>query len=175
MGDESSNPIEPATAAELHALVEKAQSGDSEALPRINQILDANPVIWKRLGDIGSVTEKAWVSVLAEKNPLIVEAIARTLAEMRSDLAGKNPSQIEKVLVDQIVLCWLQMQALGFGCANLERSGGTKTNRAHVRLDLANKRHLAALKALADLRRLAPGALVSGSTLKIFEKQTVQA
>ena len=42
----------------------------------------------------------------------------------------------------------------------MERSGGGKSNRIHVTLDLANRRYLTALKALTDLRRLAPGALV---------------
>ena len=153
MADKCSSPIEPTTAVELHALVEKAQRGDAEALPRIRQILDENPSIWKNLGDVGGVAEKAWIGVLAETNPAVVESVTRRLAEMRSDLSGENPSAIEKAIVDQIVITWLQVRALEVGCANMEKNGGGKSNRAHTRLDLANKRHIAALKALADIRR----------------------
>jgi hypothetical protein len=70
----------------------------------------------------------------------------------------------------------LQLKTLEFGCANLERSGGGKSNRIHARLDLANRRYLSALKALTDLRRLAPGAfVVSASKLKVFGQEQARA
>ncbi|HEV8058533.1 MAG TPA: hypothetical protein VGP68_01590 [Gemmataceae bacterium] len=172
---ESSNPVEPSTAAELSALVDQAQNGDAGALPRINQILDETPAIWKHLGDIGGLAERAWIGVLAEKNAAVVESLARTLASMRADLSGENPSAIERVLVDQAVLCWLQVKALEFNAANMEKNAGGKTNRAHIQLELAHRRHLSALRALTDLRRLAPGAMATAGELKIFEKQTQKA
>jgi len=175
MADEHSSPIEPSKAAELHALVEQAQNGDAGALPRINEILDKCPGVWKRLGDIGNLAEQAWIDLLAEKNPAVAGSIARTLAEMRAELSGENPTAIEKAIVNQIVICWLQMKALEFGAANLEKNGGGKTNRAHVRLDLANRRYLVALRALTDLRRLSAGALTPGGKLRIFEKEQVRA
>ena len=94
---------------------------------------------------------------------------------MRSDLSGENPSAIEKAIVDQIVITWLQVRALEVGCANMEKNGGGKSNRAHTRLDLANKRHIAALKALADIRRFAPGALAPAGKLKVFGQEQVRA
>jgi hypothetical protein len=176
MESEPSKEIEPSTAAKLSALVDRAQAGDASTLPQINKILDECPEIWTRLGDLEGLAEKAWVAVLAEKNPLIVEAIGRTLAKMRSDLSGEeNPTQIEKVLIDQVVLCWLQVKALEFNTANQEKSSGGKTNRPHIQLELAHRRHLSALKALTDLRRLKPGAMAPAGELKIFGKEQVKA
>jgi hypothetical protein len=175
MEGESSNPVEPSTAAELRGLVDKAQNGDPSALPRINQILDETPAIWRHLGDVGNLAEQSWIGLLAEKNPAVAGSIARTLTDMRSELGGENPTAIEKVLVNQIVICWLQMKTLEFGAANVEKNGGGKTNRAHVRLDLASKRHLAALKALTDLRRLAPQASVPPGRPRIFQNDQRRA
>ena len=59
-----------------------------------------------------------------EKIPAVVESVTRRLAEMRSDLSGENPSAIEKAIVDQIVITWLQVRALEVGCANMEKKNG---------------------------------------------------
>ena len=40
-------PTEPPVAAELRALVKSAQAGDPAALPRVREILDQRPEVWR--------------------------------------------------------------------------------------------------------------------------------
>jgi hypothetical protein len=53
-------PTEPPIAAELRALVQRAQAGDTSALPRIRAVLDDHPEVWHYLGDLSGLVERAW-------------------------------------------------------------------------------------------------------------------
>src|SRR4051794_11835823 len=89
-------PPEPPVAVELRALVQQAQGGDPTALPRIRQILDDHPEVWQHLGDLSALAERAWITVLSADHPLAVEAMKRTVQQMRADLVGEHP--LEKLL-----------------------------------------------------------------------------
>src|SRR3954449_2279906 len=77
-------PARPPIALELRALVQQAQGGDPTALPRIREILDEHPEIWQHLGDLSALAERAWIAVLVADHPLAVEAMRRTLTEMKA-------------------------------------------------------------------------------------------
>src|SRR4051812_33550240 len=105
-------PSEPPVAVELRALVQSAQAGDPAALPRIRRILDERSEVWRHVGDLASLAERAWIAVLAADNPVAVESMKRTVNEMKADLAGDNPTRMERLLVDQVVACWLEVSYL---------------------------------------------------------------
>jgi hypothetical protein len=66
------------------------------------------------------------------------------------ELAGKNPSVLERLLAETIATNWLQLQCADYLCA--EQPGNEQRERSQAR---AHKRYLAALKSLALIRRLA--------------------
>src|SRR5262249_31104554 len=82
-------------------------------------------------------------------------AMRRKLAELKADLAGPSPSQVEKLLVDRIGGCWLhvfhlEMEAThGLGSTNTPQAG-----YAQRRLGSANRRYLSSLRQLATVSRL---------------------
>ena len=74
---------------------------------------------------------------------------------LRDELAGTAPTPIERLVVERIVACWLQLHQLelSYGAqASMANELATYYQRS---IDRAQKRYLAAIKALAYVRRLA--------------------
>jgi hypothetical protein len=168
-------PSEPPVAVELRALVQSAQAGEASALPRIRQILDEHPEVWRYVGDLAALAERAWIAVLAADHSVAVEAMRRTVAEMKADLAGDNPSRMERLLVDQVVACWLEAKYLEGVSADPGR-GSLDQSAFHLkRLESAQHRYLSALRMLTELRALAPSGLAPSASLKVHEPKKVRA
>src|SRR5436190_1019339 len=79
------------------------------ALPCIRDILHRHPEVWRHVGDLATLAERAWIAVLAADHPVAVESMKRTVAEMKAELAGDNATRIERLLVDQVVACWMEV------------------------------------------------------------------
>jgi len=81
------------------------------------------------------------------------------MAALRTELAGSAASPLEKLLVERVVLCWLQLHQ-----AELAFAGATERTMAqgdyHQRREVrAQARYMAAIKALATVRKLVQPAL----------------
>lgn len=85
------------------------------------------------------------------------ESVRRELARLREELAGPFPSPLERLLVQRVVLCWLQScyadasyPALGAkGCVDLR-----VYRAAEQRQEWAQRRLSGAVKTLATARKL---------------------
>jgi hypothetical protein len=85
---------------------------------------------------------------------------------------GTSPSQLERLLCDAIVTTWLEAE---YFAILLVSSGDKGTPRQieslHLRRDAAHRRHLAAVKSLAETRRLL-GTTPSGEPAPIGSVST---
>jgi hypothetical protein len=86
---------------------------------------------------------------------------------MRVEVAGENPSALERLLAERVVATWLQVQLFEVLYA-VGMKGGTPIRDDHrqKRLDLAHRRHLSAIRTLAQIRKLGPAVQIN-----IAEKQ----
>lgn len=84
------------------------------------------------------------------------EICRRVCAEKRADLEGPNPSPLEKMLVHQVVLCWLHLHFFERQyAATLQQSMSLQKSEYYQRIiDRAQRRYLGAIKSLAIVRRL---------------------
>jgi hypothetical protein len=171
MAEESLNaPAEPPISVELQTLVQRAQAGDATALPRLREILDGHPEIWQHVGDLTALTERVWITVLAADHPLAVESMKRTVAQMKAELVGDHPTRLERMLVDQVVACWMEVNYLE-GAAADQRGGSLEQAAFRLkRLESAQKRYLNAIKMLTETRTLMPRALAPAQSVKLFEE-----
>jgi hypothetical protein len=155
MADESSNqPPEPAVVCQLRDLVRLAQGGDASALPRIREILDAHPEIWGHAGDIAAMAERTWIAVLATRDPVVVESMRRTVAEIRADLGGDRPTRLVRLLVDQVIATYLECKHVEAMTAS---DAGASLDQAAFRLkrlESAQKRYQGTIKALTEVEKL---------------------
>jgi hypothetical protein len=138
-------------------LLERAQDGDRSVLPALRQLLDREAALWQHCGDLARHAEETWLRLITGKNLLLQEAIPRKLAELKAELTSPDATVLERLLVQRIGLCWLQVYF-----ADLEEARGRTGGQAHPatgeqlrkRLDGAHKRYLQALKQLAAVRKL---------------------
>ena len=141
----------------LQDLVERAENGDSEALPVLREILDgAAPQLWQQWGDLARIAETKWLKCIGGKDLMFLEGLERQLATLRSSLAGTDPSPLEDLLVARVAACWLQVHHAEAKYAESLQAGTTLEGESHLqrRLDRAQRRYLASIRTLAQVRRL---------------------
>jgi hypothetical protein len=162
------NP-ETGAAADLawfEAVVTKADAGDRAALAALRRTLDANPEVWKKVGDLAGHAEAAWVDLAAGGNRLVAESLRREADRLRDALRGERPTPAERLLADQVVVSYLEV---GYLRAQAAASPGATQGQVKAglkRLESAQRRYLDAVKALETVRKLAGAG--SAARLKVF-------
>lgn len=151
---------EPTALDEMRMLVKQAKTGNPEVMPRLRRFFDKHPEVWMYFADLSLHVENAWINLLAGDNLHIKEALMREAIQMRLELEGESPTHIERLLVRRIVATWLTLHTYeSLAVENFGQLTNGQTSALEKRLDGANKRHLRAIKALADTRRLLPKAI----------------
>lgn len=82
--------------------------------------------------------------------------MTRKLDSLRHEVAGPVPSTLERLLADRVAIGWLGLSvAEGMYHQALEGGLGASDDEFHQRrVERAQRRYLAAIKALATVRRL---------------------
>jgi len=157
------------TVERLKELVEKAGKGDKKPLPEIRKILKESPDLAWHLMDIGRVAEWRYTEIMLREEDLGLKEVLRCqLAAMREEIAGDNPSPLERLLAETIVLTWQQIQFFeDLYASSLSKSMTiAQSNYKQKRIDQAYKRYLSAIRTLAQIRKLSPAVQIN-----IAEKQ----
>jgi hypothetical protein len=143
----------------LRALAKRANDGDQAALAALRQALDEHPV-WRHYGDLAAQSQASWLQLIAGPDVLLGESVRRKAEELKTQLAGPSTTPIEVLLVDVVVATWLQVH---YADAAYAQAGTQTTAAARAELqrrqDAAHRRHLAALKQLALVRKLLRSAV----------------
>ena len=140
---------------EVRPLLERAQKGDEEVLPKIREALDEVPGLTEVFADLALEAERSLVRYMSGEDLLVREALPRRLAAMRRELAGPHPSPLEGLLVERVAATWLQLRL--FEAHYAKNLGNLRIDQGEYhqrRLDRLNRRHLSAIRALAQVRRL---------------------
>ena len=86
---------------------------------------------------------------------MLLESTQRKAAQLRAELAGPEPSRLERLLVERIVSCWLQTNYADSAYAQLPKGANPAQHTAALqRQNSAQQRYLQAVKALATVRKL---------------------
>jgi hypothetical protein len=100
--------------------------------------------------------EHSLIAAAAGKNLAFQEALRRKLELMGEELAGANPTPVERLLVERVVACRLQVQDADVRYAQGQKNFSFEQGEYHQRrMDRAHKRYLSALRTLALVRKLA--------------------
>jgi hypothetical protein len=160
---EPTKPNEPAipkTHAELAAFLKRTQGGDKTTLPVLRKMLEDPAAVQLFGGELAEQVEQSFVGGIAGENLGWKESITRKLDLLRADLLGSSPTPVERLLVERVVACWLQLQDAEIRFAqNQGKLTIPQADYHQRRMDGANRRYLAALKTLALVRKLAVPAL----------------
>jgi len=160
------------TLEKLRGLLGKAEKGDQDAVPEIRQILDERPHLAWQFVDVAQVAEEALIEKMSGEEDLAVKEIMRCqLKAMREEIVGENPSPLERLLAERVVATWLQIQLFeGLYASGMSKSTTIAWGSFHQkRLDQTYRRHLSAIRALAQMRKLLKGTAIT--QINIADKQ----
>jgi hypothetical protein len=158
-----------ATVEKLRSLTEKAEDGDREVVRDLREILDTSPdLAWRLIKGPGKIAEDALINEFTRDGDLASkELLKHQLESMRMEVAGQNPSPLERLLAERIVATWLQVQLFDAYYAYGTKGGTiTQDEFRQKRLDRAHRRYLSAVKTLAQIRKMGPAVQIN-----IAEKQ----
>jgi hypothetical protein len=138
----------------LSGILTSAAKGDPQALATAREVLDTMPRLVRMNWD--RQARAAVVSLITQGNPLDTEILQREAAAKWKEIAGPSPTPLEALLVERIVVCWLQVNQYERIEAERLKKGMSVEQSLFVqkRLDMAHRRYLSAIKALAQVRRL---------------------
>lgn len=152
-------PADVTKTAEGRALLDlmvRAEKGDETVLPDLRKWFQ-DPVLVDMLGgDLARQAERSLLNSAAGKNLAFREAVLRKMELMRAELTGPNATPLERLLVERIVTCWLQLHyadiRLAQSEAKMTMEQGAYQEECRER---AHRRYLSAIKTLATVRKLA--------------------
>jgi hypothetical protein len=144
------------TEAEVKKLLRKAEKGDTTVLPALRTWMDRTPGYWETVGDMAKTAQESLIRTLSgDKNLVVQEAHVRKCTALTAELAGPQPSPLERLLVERIVICWLQLYyAETLYVQNIQAFTLRQAEFHQQRISKAQARYLAAIRALAQVRRL---------------------
>ena len=149
------------TGEQVNQVLRRAMDGDRAVLPELAKALDAHPAIWQTTGDLAAHAREAWVALIAGKDLLLRESLQRKLEQMKGELAGTDPSRLEMLLIERVVISWLQVGYADVAFAQTKPSSAAQHQALQRRQTSAQQRHLQAVKMLLTVRKLlapSPGA-----------------
>jgi len=150
----------------LMALIDRAQDGDEDALPVLRKVLDEAPEV-ARIVDLARNVERSIIEKMSGNDVFTQEAIPRNLKAMRKEIAGENPSPLERLLAERITVCWLELQYFeAIYAQNMGKLTITQSDYHQRRIDKAHRRYLSSIKTLAQIRKMGPAVQIN-----IAEKQ----
>jgi hypothetical protein len=122
----------------------------------LDRFLREFPILWEMAGDL--MEQAAQKLILNMNGSYAVEATLRTgWQELPKQLARPSDGKLERLLVQQAVLCWLQLGYIEHQYNYFLTEGNTTVVKADFwerRLNAAQRRYLRALETLARVRRL---------------------
>jgi hypothetical protein len=137
--------------ASLQTLVQRGMGGDRTVRPALREILTTQPELWRHLRTLGMQVEQAWIAALSRTDLVTQEVLSQQLQVLKVELGGPSPTPLERLLVERIAVCWLQTCQ-----ADLQASHQLPEQETWLqqRQDRAQARLLAAIKTLAQVRKL---------------------
>ncbi len=151
----------------LRKVIERAQDGDESVLPALRSALKEEPKISSIFVNLASSLEKSIIRNMASGDLMVEECVPRNLKEMRKELAGENPSPLEGLLVERVVICWLELQY--FELVYAQNTGNLSLAQSEFhqkRIDKIHRRYLSSIRTLAQIRKMGPAVQIN-----IAEKQ----
>ncbi len=151
-----------ATRAELDDLAsmlervstKKPKAADMEALQRH---FDKDARLWRIVGNVAAHATGATIEAAYSSSALHCESTRRKIKELKEELGVGEASPIERMLIDQVALCWLRLHITETTYTNrlLADSHSTSTGLYwEKRLTGAQRRFTRALETLAKVRTL---------------------
>lgn len=144
-------------------LVEQASQGKANP-SELEILLQVIPELAEVAGNRARMAEELWLNQITGGNQLLRTAQQDHIERLRIELGGEHPTPLERILIERIVLCHIQVNfAEAFFVGRIGTSTGLNAQgiELHQRwLDRSQARLISAVKALAVVRKLSVPTLL---------------
>ncbi len=145
--------------APLCDLIEKMdkENPDPKELALLRRAMREHPVLWDITGDLAKLAREEIITNLT-KSAFGRESVRAYVKHVRSELGRQSAPMLEKLLMDQVLICWLRLYGTEISYSGIRSSGRlTLDQGAHWerRLSAAQRRFLRACTTLARIRKMA--------------------
>jgi hypothetical protein len=140
---------------DVRALIRRAEGGDESAVPALRQVLTGPGGLVETAGNMALQVQATLIRKAAGTNLFFKEGLEVKMDRLRTDLAGKEPSPLERLLADRIALCWLSLHDAEARFTQAEGLNWKQTEYWQRWIDAAHRRYLSAVRTLATVRKLA--------------------
>lgn len=147
------------------ALIQKnlnTEKLSKETLAELRRALNEYPNLWRVAGDLALQARERMID-RAVKQPVAREMLSAGLKAMEDELGREGAPMMEKLLIDQIIVCWLNMYTVQQYYEN-NMAGSLSLAQADYwerRLTSVQRRYLKAIETLAKVRKMArPNAII---------------
>ena len=142
----------------LVGLIDKVDKAKptKEDRAELSRVLREYPAVWRIAGDLA---EQANQIMIADMNaPQSMKMSLKTgLSAMTAELTQPGDGELEKLIIRQIVGCWLRLSYVEYTYNRNTVSGSMNMRQGEYwerRLSAAQRRYLRAIESLARVRRL---------------------
>jgi hypothetical protein len=149
----------------VREILARAGKGEEAMRPLVLQVLDREQkagdggVLMRVYGNMYRHAQNALLKTAAGNDITVQESMRRKIDTVRDELAGPDPTPLERILCERVALCWFDAHEMDRRfCDQTDISFKTAAHR-ESRRDRAHKRFLAACKALATVRKLGVPAI----------------
>jgi hypothetical protein len=156
----------------LPVLLGRAAAGDLAVVPALRNFLDRFAagestggvgfrVLLEALGgDPAARAQEALIGWAVGQDLAAGEALRRRIAQVRAELAGPDASPLERLLAENLALAWADAHLAAERAYRAAALTLTEADRIERRRDRAQRRLIAAAKALDLIRRVMPAVEV---------------
>jgi hypothetical protein len=95
------------------------------------------------------------VSKAGGENLAAQEPVADKIESVRSELAGPDPTPMERLLAERAALCWWLVNWYENSVQDCDRMSIAQANHHQAKIGRAHSRFLSAVRTLAQVRKLA--------------------
>ena len=85
---------------------------NQQELQEVRNLLKDDPKLWRALGDVATWSREHTLADIPERT-VKYECVQAGIRQMRHDLLQEGASQLERMIVEQIITCWLQLGNTG--------------------------------------------------------------
>jgi hypothetical protein len=152
----------PAPGRETRELLQRASKGDENSRQAIRASFadgDRGRQLSESFGSSAEWLKRTIVRRAAGENVVAQEAIVRAIESVRSELAGPDPTPMERLLAERAALCWWLVNWYENSVQDCDRMTIAQANYHQAKIGRAHSRFLSAVKTLAQVRKLALPAL----------------
>jgi len=133
------------------------ENPSEEDVAALRRLLSHIPDLWRAGGELAEYARLKLIQSISTR-PLVQEFVKAGSKHICRSLGYDDAPEIERLLIDQVVLCWLRLNLLEVqytAVRNQQTMTIDQANFLEKRLDYAQRRYLRACETLARVRKIA--------------------